>query len=158
LRSLRDISCLLMILFSHPATLPSLSFSLSGWLIHSWPHYINRLASSRSNIFALNSMSTSAGASTPISIGASLPKTATLLEGSKDYGAPVKHTVESLTAGKKVVLFAVPGAFTPGCSKSHVPSFCDADNMKALKEKGVDSIICTATNDPFVVVRGACYH
>jgi peroxiredoxin len=54
-----------------------------------------------------------------------------------------------LFAGKKVVLFAVPGAFTPGCSLTHLPGFVvKADEIKA---KGVDSIICTAVNDVFVM-------
>jgi peroxiredoxin len=54
-----------------------------------------------------------------------------------------------LFAGKKVVLFAVPGAFTPGCSMTHLPGFVvKADEIKA---KGVDSIICTAVNDVFVM-------
>eukprot|EP00050_Salpingoeca_kvevrii_P006176 m.287857 g.287857 ORF g.287857 m.287857 type:complete len:160 (+) comp11858_c0_seq1:129-608(+) len=52
-------------------------------------------------------------------------------------------------AGKKGVLFAVPGAFTPGCSKTHLPGYVkDADSIKA---KGVEVIVCTAVNDPFVM-------
>ena len=51
--------------------------------------------------------------------------------------------------GKKVVLFAVPGAFTPGCSMTHLPGFVvQAD---AIKAKGVDSIVCLAVNDAFVM-------
>ena len=51
--------------------------------------------------------------------------------------------------GKKGILFAVPGAFTPGCSKSHLPSYiADFDKLKA---KGVDVIVCTATNDSYVM-------
>ena len=54
-----------------------------------------------------------------------------------------------LLKGRKVVVITVPGAFTPGCSKSHLPSFIN--NFDALKAKGVDEIICTATNDAHVM-------
>ena len=62
---------------------------------------------------------------------------------------PKPVTIEELVNGKKVVLFAVPGAFTPGCSRTHLPGFVvNADKILA---KGVDSIICTAVNDAFVM-------
>ena len=57
--------------------------------------------------------------------------------------------ISDLIASKKVVIFGVPGAFTPGCSKSHLPSFIDA--QAELKEKGVDLTICIATNDVHVM-------
>lgn len=58
-------------------------------------------------------------------------------------------TTEDLFAGKKVVLFAVPGAFTPTCSEEHLPGYVTlADKIKA---KGVDAIICLAVNDAFVM-------
>lgn len=56
---------------------------------------------------------------------------------------------EELFAGKTVVLFAVPGAFTPTCSAKHLPSFLH--NIDALKAKGVDTIACMAVNDVFVM-------
>eukprot|EP00878_Enallax_costatus_P001491 GHUV01001642.1.p1 GENE.GHUV01001642.1~~GHUV01001642.1.p1 ORF type:complete len:160 (+),score=51.79 GHUV01001642.1:171-650(+) len=58
-------------------------------------------------------------------------------------------TTEDLTSGKKVIIFAVPGAFTPTCSKSHAPGFIT--KAGELKAKGVDTIACVAVNDPFVM-------
>lgn len=58
-------------------------------------------------------------------------------------------TTQELTAGKKVVLFAVPGAFTPTCHAKHVPSYLE--HMDALRAKGVDTVACVAVNDAFVL-------
>ena len=64
-------------------------------------------------------------------------------------GKPTPMAVGDLFAGKKVVLFAVPGAFTPTCSNAHLPGYVvKADELKA---KGVDSIICLSVNDAFVM-------
>lgn len=52
-------------------------------------------------------------------------------------------------AGKKVVVFSVPGAFTPGCSAKHLPGFIE--NLSTLKSKGVDVVACIAFNDAFVM-------
>jgi peroxiredoxin len=62
---------------------------------------------------------------------------------------PSDITTEELFSGKKVLLFAVPGAFTPGCSVTHLPGYVvNADKIKA---KGVDSIVCMSVNDAFVM-------
>jgi glutaredoxin/glutathione-dependent peroxiredoxin len=62
---------------------------------------------------------------------------------------PQKLTTEALFAGKTVVLFSVPGAFTPTCDAKHLPGFVErADEIKA---KGVDTIACMAVNDVFVM-------
>ncbi len=62
---------------------------------------------------------------------------------------PQKLTTDELFKGKKVVLFSVPGAFTPTCDAKHLPGFVElADQIKA---KGVDTIACTAVNDVFVM-------
>lgn len=59
------------------------------------------------------------------------------------------HDIAALFAGKKGVLFAVPGAFTPGCSKTHLPGYiADAD---ALRAKGVELVVCVSVNDAFVM-------
>jgi len=62
---------------------------------------------------------------------------------------PVDITTGDIFSGKKVLLFAVPGAFTPGCSMTHLPGYVvNADKIKA---SGVDSIVCMSVNDAFVM-------
>ena len=62
---------------------------------------------------------------------------------------PQPLSSDELFAGKKVVLFSVPGAFTPTCSMKHLPGF--VEHADALKAQGVDTIACTAVNDVFVM-------
>ncbi len=81
-----------------------------------------------------------------ITVGQTLPE-ATLSELTKD--GMINHTTAELFAGKKAVLFAVPGAFTPTCSEAHLPGYVVLADQ--LKEKGVDLIACVAVNDAFVM-------
>lgn len=62
---------------------------------------------------------------------------------------PQDMSTDEVFSGKKVVLFAVPGAFTPGCSMTHLPGF--VVNADAIKAKGADRIACLAVNDAFVM-------
>jgi cytochrome c peroxidase len=64
-------------------------------------------------------------------------------------GGPRAVASEEVFAGRKVALFAVPGAYTGVCSAQHVPSFIRA--REALAAKGVEAIVCLAVNDPFVL-------
>ncbi|GIU30197.1 peroxiredoxin [Shewanella sp. MBTL60-007] len=78
--------------------------------------------------------------------GQTLPA-GTLAELTKD--GMVTHDITELFSGKKVVLFAVPGAFTPTCSEAHLPGFVVFADQ--LKDKGVDLIACISVNDAFVM-------
>jgi glutaredoxin/glutathione-dependent peroxiredoxin len=62
---------------------------------------------------------------------------------------PKEASTDEIFKGKKVVLFAVPGAFTPTCSNRHLPGF--VENAEAFRAKGVDTIACIAVNDAFVM-------
>lgn len=64
-------------------------------------------------------------------------------------GRPTPVTTADLFAGKRVVLFAVPGAYTPTCSQAHLPGY--VVNADAILAKGVDSIVCLSVNDAFVM-------
>lgn len=82
----------------------------------------------------------------PIQVGDKFPSVT--LKHLTDDGMKEINTDE-IFAGKKVVLFAVPGAFTPTCNNKHLPGFLE--QAEALRNKGVDQIVCTAVNDPFVM-------
>jgi len=82
--------------------------------------------------------------------GSVLP-VATLIKMGDD--GPQEVTIEALTKGRKVVIFAVPGAFTPTCDSAHVPSFIRTKD--GFDAKGVDEIVCVSVNDPFVMKAGA---
>ena len=64
-------------------------------------------------------------------------------------GGPKDVSVAELTKGKKVVLFAVPGAFTPTCSMKHLPGF--VEQAQTIRGKGIDDIVCLSVNDAFVM-------
>ena len=81
-----------------------------------------------------------------ISTGDKLPQ-ATLMQMGAD--GPEAVSLADKTQGRKVVIFAVPGAYTPTCHSAHVPSFIRTKD--GLAEKGVDEVICVSVNDPFVM-------
>lgn len=64
-------------------------------------------------------------------------------------GKPADMTMSELTKGKKVALFAVPGAFTPTCSAKHLPGY--KEKAAELRAKGVDTVACVSVNDVFVM-------
>jgi glutaredoxin/glutathione-dependent peroxiredoxin len=81
-----------------------------------------------------------------IKVGDHVPSgTFTVMTGD----GPKPMSTDDLFKGKKVVLFAVPGAFTPTCHKNHLPGF--VKNLSAIKAKGVDTIAVTGVNDVFVM-------
>ncbi|MFZ5442564.1 MAG: peroxiredoxin [Myxococcota bacterium] len=87
-----------------------------------------------------------------IEIGSRLPD-ATLYE-TTTFGeacplSPEKVSVAAATKGKKVVIFGLPGAYTPTCSAKHVPGY--VEQLAALKAKGVDEVWCVSVNDGFVM-------
>ena len=81
-----------------------------------------------------------------IQVGDQLPQ-ATFRVMTSDGPAP--KTTDEVFKGRKVVLFAVPGAFTPTCHKNHMPGF--VANFDKLKAKGVDAVVATSINDIFVL-------
>lgn len=85
-----------------------------------------------------------------IKVGDRLPDAKFTIMGPE---GPAAKTVADVFKGKKVALFAVPGAYTPTCHKNHMPGF--VDRVGELKAKGIDTIACTAVNDVFVLTNWA---
>jgi glutaredoxin/glutathione-dependent peroxiredoxin len=82
----------------------------------------------------------------PIKVGDAIPSSRFRVLGPE---GPAWKSTDEVFKGKKVALFAVPGAFTGVCSNQHLPSI--VDNLGALKSKGVDTVAITAVNDPMVM-------
>lgn len=82
----------------------------------------------------------------PIKVGDRIPEAKFRIMSER---GPASKTTDEVFKGKKVVLFAVPGAFTPTCNNSHLPGFLK--NADAIKAKGVDTIAVTGVNDVFVM-------
>lgn len=80
-----------------------------------------------------------------LTLGQKLPSAEFVTIGDE---GPQTISLASLTGGKRVVIFAVPGAFTSTCHRAHVPSFIEV--MDHLSTKGIDAVICLTVNDPFV--------
>ncbi|ALK07896.1 peroxiredoxin [Blastochloris viridis] len=85
-----------------------------------------------------------------IKVGDRLPDVTFRVPGED---GPAAKTTAELFEGRKVVLFAVPGAFTPTCHKNHLPGYLA--RAADFKAKGVDAIMVTAVNDPFVMAAWA---
>ena len=82
----------------------------------------------------------------PIKVGDRIPEAKFRMMSER---GPASKTTDEVFKGKKVVLFAVPGAFTPTCNNNHLPGFLK--NADAIKAKGVDTIAVTGVNDVFVM-------
>ena len=81
-----------------------------------------------------------------IKVGDKVPEGMMTVMGAE---GPVGISTADIFDGKKVVLFAVPGAFTPTCSMAHLPGF--VVHVDAIKAKGVDTVACMSVNDVFVM-------
>ena len=85
-----------------------------------------------------------------IKVGDTIPSMK-LMKASAE--GPKEISTDEIFKGKKVVMFAVPGAFTPTCSAKHLPGF--VENVDAIRAKGVDKVVCVAVNDAFVLAAWA---
>jgi len=96
-----------------------------------------------------NAAAAVSAATKPIEVGQRIPKGLKFQEKLPSQEKPGDVDVDAFLKGRKIVLFAVPGAFTPGCSKTHLPGYV-TDHEK-IKGKGVAEIACIATNDAWVM-------
>lgn len=85
-----------------------------------------------------------------IKVGEQIPEASFAVMGAD---GPSQMTTAEVFGGKKVALFAVPGAYTPTCQQRHMPGF--VERVDELKSKGVDAVVCTAVNDIFVLTQFA---
>lgn len=85
-----------------------------------------------------------------IKVGDRLPEARFTVMGAD---GPEPRTTAEVFAGKKVALFAVPGAYTPTCHQEHMPGF--VDRVEELRGRGIDTIACTSANDIFVLTNWA---
>lgn len=108
---------------------------------------ICRAAKTVASFRAFSSVAATENISSTIQVGDKLPEAELSFLDKENNVKKVK--VSELTEGKKVVLFAVPGAFSPTCTQKHVPSF--VANADELKARGIDTIGCVSTNDVFVM-------
>ncbi|GAV61683.1 Redoxin domain-containing protein [Cephalotus follicularis] len=123
----------------HPTKSLSSKFSLSPLSLKLHHHHLKPLKYSTTK--------SPSPISATISVGDTLPDAILSYLDSSDEVQTT--TVSSLTKGKKAILFAVPGAFTPTCSQKHVPGFVEKSGE--FKSKGVDTIACISVNDVFVM-------
>lgn len=124
---------------------PCLSFSSHRLIIAGLCHRHHAAAASRT---ARRRAASASPVVATIAVGDKLPD-ATLSYFDPVDGELRTVTVAELTTGKKVILFAVPGAFTPTCSQKHLPGF--VEKAVELKAKGVDTVACVSVNDAFVM-------
>jgi len=85
-----------------------------------------------------------------IKVGDKLPEATFTVMGAE---GPASRTTADIFKGRKVAVFAVPGAYTPTCHKNHMPGF--VERVDEIKGKGVDAVVCTAVNDIFVLANWA---
>ncbi|RUS79874.1 hypothetical protein EGW08_012352 [Elysia chlorotica] len=104
--------------------------------------FISRPALCYSSLFPQRFLQTSSVLEMPIKVGDPLPSVELM-----NCDPSNKVDISSYTG--KIVIFGVPGAFTPTCSKDHAPGF--VNSVDALKAKGVEKVVCVAVNDPFVM-------